>query len=316
MSTDLDHRALAPAPEAADALAAAEAAVASDGAASQAEPPAARRTLRRRPNWVEQLRQPSFLISALLLLAVITAGFVPSLFTAGDPFASDLVNKLAPPSFTHPLGTDNLGRDQYTRLVYGTSNTLIASLLAVLIGLTISAVLGILAGYLGGWVDEVVGRFIDIFLAVPGLLISLMIVTALGYGTLNIALAVGLGSVAVFTRILRAEVLRVRESDFVTAARLSGLRWWQILVQHVFPHSIGPVIALIALQFGEALLSISALSFLGFGVQPPEPEWGLLVSEGRTYLASAWWLAILPGVFIVLVVLAANRVSKFIEKVS
>ena len=277
--------------------------------------PGVRKQLRRRSNWIAQARQPSFVLSVLLLVSVILAGFWPWLFTGLDPYASDVANKLAAPSFEHLLGTDNLGRDQFARLVYGTSNTLIASLLAVLIGLGVSAVLGILAGYLGGWVDEVVGRFVDIFLAVPGLLISLMIVTTLGYGTINIALAVGIGSVAAFTRILRAEVLRVRESDFVTAARLSGLRWWQVLARHVFPHAITPVVALIALQFGEALLSISALSFLGYGVQPPEPEWGALVSEGRTYLSSAWWLAILPGVFVVLVVLSANRVSKFIEKV-
>ncbi|MHC9043183.1 ABC transporter permease [Microbacterium saperdae] len=272
--------------------------------------PVRRRSVRR-----VQLTQPTFIASAVLIVAVVVAAFWPSLFTGYDPYATDLANKLAPPSFEHVLGTDNLGRDQYARVVYGTANTLIASLLAVVLGLAVSAVLGILAGYLGGWVDEVVGRFVDIFLAVPGLLVSLMIVTSLGYGTINIAVAVGIGSVAAFTRILRAEVLKVRESDFVTAARLSGLRWWSILTRHIFPHSIGPVVALIALQFGEALLSISALSFLGFGVQPPEPEWGLLVSEGRTYLSSAWWLAILPGIFVVLVVLAANRVSKFIEKV-
>ncbi|GAA4766750.1 ABC transporter permease [Microbacterium gilvum] len=270
----------------------------------------------RRSARVAQATQPTFILSALLIAAVIVAAFVPSLFTSLDPYATDLANKLAAPTWQHPLGTDNLGRDQYTRVVYGTANTLIASLLAVVLGLSISAVLGILAGYLGGWVDEVVGRFVDIFLAVPGLLVSLMIVTTLGYGTINIAVAVGIGSIAAFTRILRAEVLRVRESDFVTAARLSGQRWWNILPRHVFPHSIGPLIALLALQFGEALLAISALSFLGFGVQPPEPEWGLLVSEGRTYLSTAWWLAILPGLVIVLVVLAANRISKFIEKVT
>ncbi|ALJ18666.1 hypothetical protein AOA12_01545 [Microbacterium sp. No. 7] len=294
-------------------------AAASGTAAPGAAPPGAAALTaaprwRIRREWVAQAIQPTFVVSALLLLAVIAAGFWPALFTAVDPYATDLVGKLQPPSAEHVLGTDNLGRDQFSRLVHGTSNTLIASLLAVVLGLSVSAVLGVLAGYLGGWVDEVIGRFVDVFLALPGLLVSLMIVTALGYGTLNIAIAVGLGSVAAFTRILRAEVLRVRESDFVTAARLSGLRWWSILPRHVFPHSIVPVVALIALQFGEALLSISALSFLGFGVQPPEPEWGLLVSEGRTYLSTAWWLAILPGVFIVLVVLAANRVSTFISR--
>lgn len=276
------------------------------------------RDLARRANVIrviEQVRQPTFVLSVLLLILVVIAGLAPGVFATVDPYQTDVTNKLGAPSLAHLLGTDSLGRDQLTRLIYGTRNTLLASILAVMLGLVVSSVLGVLAGYLGGWVDELVGRFVDLFLAVPGLLLSLLIVTTLGFGTLNIALAVGLGSVATFTRILRAEVLRVREADFVIAARLSGLRWWQILRRHVTPHAIGPVVALIALQFGEALLSISALSFLGFGVQPPEPEWGALVSDGRSYLSSAWWLAILPGVFIVLVVLSANRVSKFIERV-
>lgn len=278
---------------------------------------AARPSLRttRSRGWRTALTSPTLLVSALGLALIVAWAVQPDWFAAADPYQTNAAHKLQAPSIGSWFGTDSLGRDQFSRLVHGTRTTLTASLLALVIGFGVSSVLGVLAGYLGGWVDEVIGRFVDVFLAVPGLLVSLMIVTALGFGTVNIAIAVGIGSVAAFTRVLRAEVLRVRQSDFVAAARLAGLRWPRILTTHIFPHSVGPIITLLALQFGEALLSISALSFLGFGVQPPEPEWGSLVSDGRTYLSSAWWLALLPGLVIVASVLAANRVSKFVEKV-
>ncbi|RBQ19170.1 ABC transporter permease [Spongiactinospora rosea] len=262
-----------------------------------------------------QLLQPSLLLAVVVLAAVFLAAFVPAAFTPHDPYVRDLAERLAAPSPEHPFGTDNLGRDLLARFVYGSRTTLVAATLALAIGFAVSAVIGLLAGYLGGIVDQVVGRLIDIFLAVPGLLIALMLVTSLGFGTTNIAVAVGVGSIATFTRVLRAEVLRVRRSDFVTAAVHCGVRWPTVLRRHVLPHAIGPVIALAALEFGTALLSISALSFLGFGAPPPTPEWGALVADGRTYLAYAWWLTTLPGLAIVLVVVSANRVGKFVEGV-
>lgn len=273
-----------------------------------------RRSARRRGALTRELLQPSVLLAVLLLGAVILAAFLPGLFTSQDPYATDVTDKFAGPSAQHLFGTDGLGRDQFARFVHGTSNTLIASLVAVLIGFSVSSVLGVLAGYFRGVLDETVSRFVDVFLAVPGMLISLLIVTALGFGTIEIAIAVGVGSIAGFTRILRAEVLRVREADFVTAATVNGLPWYRTLFRHVLPHALGPIIALIPLQFGEAVLLISSLSFLGFGVQPPEPEWGVIVADGRTYLSTAPWLALIPGVVIALVVLSANRVGKFVER--
>jgi peptide/nickel transport system permease protein len=303
---------------AADAAAAAPAArtgatADADTAATTGDPThAAHRagTARRpRSRWaspvVRELLQPTFLLSVLLLGAVILAAFVPSLLTHQDPYATDVVDM---------FGTDGLGRDQFSRFIHGTSNTLIASLVAVLIGFTVSSVLGVLAGFFRGFLDEAVSRFVDVFLAVPGMLVSLLIVTALGFGTIEIAIAVGIGSIATFTRILRAEVFTVRERDFVTAAGVNGLPWYSILIRHVLPHALGPIIALIPLQFGESVLLISSLSFLGFGVQPPEPEWGVIVADGRTYLSTAPWLALIPGICIALVVLSANRVSKFVER--
>lgn len=296
-----------------DAPAAGAAAANATGAArAAARPP--KISWRHRPALREAV-QPTFIASVLLLVAVVTASFAPSLFTPFDPYVTNVVNKFAAPSLEHWWGTDSLGRDQFTRFVFGTANTLVASLIAVLIGFVVSSVLGVLAGYFRGWIDEGVSRFVDVFLAVPSLLVSLLIVTSLGFGTVEIAIAVGVGSIATFTRILRGEVFRVRESDYVTAARVNGLPWYKILTRHVFPHAIGPIIALIPLEFGIAVLLISSLSFLGFGVQPPEPEWGVLVSDGRTYLSTAWWLAIVPGLVIALVVLSANRVSTYVERV-
>lgn len=258
---------------------------------------------------------PSLLLSLLLLTVVVLWALVPSWFTAYDPFASDASAKLLAPSLEHPFGTDALGRDALARFIYGTRTTLLASLLALALAFVVSAVLGLLAGYIGGVVDDVIGRIIDIALAVPGLLVSLMLVTGLGFGTVNIAIAVGVSSIASFTRVMRAEVLRVRQSDFVTSAVFGGVRWWNVLRKHVFPHAVAPVTSLVALEFGAAILSISALSFLGFGAAPPEPEWGALVAGGRDYLSFAWWLTLLPGAAIVVTVLAANRVSRFAEGV-
>ncbi|MEV4154977.1 ABC transporter permease [Nocardia salmonicida] len=269
----------------------------------------------RQRGLLAQALQPSLVLAVLILLLVVLWAVVPQMFAGDDPYTRNLANKLAAPSLEHPFGTDSLGRDLFTRFVHGTRTTLFAALIALAIGLGVSSVIGLLAGYLGGAVDEIVGRVIDVFLAVPGLLIALMLVTGLGFGIVNIAVAVGVSSIAMFTRVLRAEVLRVRQSDFVTAAVHSGLRWYTVVRKHVLPHAIGPVVALTALEFGAALLAISALSFLGFGAQPPTPEWGALVSDGRNYLAYAWWLTTLPGLAIVLVVLSANRVSKFVERV-
>jgi peptide/nickel transport system permease protein len=156
-------------------------------------------------------------------------------------------------------------------------------------------------------------RFADVLLAVPGLLLSLAVVTALGFGTVNVAIAVGTTSVASVSRILRSEVLRVRTSAYVEAARAGGSRWWRVLLVHVLPNSVGPVLVLAALELGTAILAVSSLSFLGYGAQPPQPEWGSLVAGGRDYLAGQWWLTTLPGIVIALTVLAGNRLARALD---
>ncbi|WP_160000113.1 ABC transporter permease [Roseomonas sp. 18066] len=258
----------------------------------------------------------SLAAAILLLLLVALWAAAPQLFAPFDPYAVNGRLKLLPPSPAHPFGTDGLGRDLFSRFVWGTRTTLVAASAALLLAFAAASVLGLLAGYVGGLVDDVISRLLDILLAVPGLLISLMLVTGLGFGSLNIAIAVGVSSVAAFARVMRAEVLRIRHADFVTAARLCGVAWTVILRRHVFPHAIGPVLALTALHFGGAVIAICSLSFLGFGAQAPAPEWGNLIAGGRSVLAHAWWISVLPGGVIVLVVLAANRISRQLERIA
>lgn len=258
-------------------------------------------------------RRPGLVLAGVVLLLVAAWAAAPAVFASGDPITGVPADRLLPPSAEHLLGTDHLGRDVWTRVVHGASLSLRTTALAVLVGLVVGSALGLLAGFLRGWVDDVVGRAVDVLLAVPSILLSLAIITALGTGPTKIAVAVGVGAVATFARVMRAEVLRTSTSVYVEAARASGARWWSVLGRHVLPNSAGPVLALVALEFGGAVLAVSALSFLGYGTPPPTPEWGSLISGGRDYLATAWWLTTLPGLVIVAVVLAANRVARALE---
>ncbi|WP_282945909.1 ABC transporter permease [Cellulomonas endometrii] len=259
------------------------------------------------------VRRPGLVLAGLVLLLVAAWAVAPGVFASGDPLTGVPADRLQPPSAAHLLGTDHLGRDVWTRVVHGASLSLRTTTLAVAVGLVVGSLLGLLAGFLRGWVDDVVGRLVDVLLAVPSILLSLAIITALGTGAAKIAVAVGIGAVATFARVMRAEVLRTSTSVYVEAARASGSRWYAVLLRHVLPNSSGPVLALVALELGAAVLAVSALSFLGYGTPPPTPEWGSLVSGGRDFLATAWWLTTLPGLVIVAVVLAANRVARALE---
>ncbi len=260
------------------------------------------------------LRQPTLVLSIAVLLIVTLWALAPTWFTAWDPIDGVARDRLQPPSATHLFGTDNLGRDLFARVVHGSATSLAATTVAVIVGLTVGSFFGLLAGFLRGVVDDAIMRFMDVLLAIPSLLLSLALITALGFGTLNVAIAVGLASVASFSRVMRAEVLQVATAVYVEAARVSGVRWYTVLRRHVLPNASGPVVALAALEFGVMVLAISSLSFLGFGAPPPTPEWGSLVSGGRDYLAVAWWLTTLPGLVIVAVVLSANRISRALER--
>ncbi|MEZ0165284.1 ABC transporter permease [Kineococcus sp. LSe6-4] len=260
-----------------------------------------------------RLRHPDLLLAGLVLLVVLAWAAVPALFTGQDPVQGVPADRLQGPSAAHVFGTDHLGRDLFARVVHGSRLTLQATVLAVLIGLVVGTLVGLVAGSLRGVVDDVLMRAVDVLLSIPALLLSMALITALGFGTVNVAIAVGLGTVANFARVMRSEVLKVSTSPYVEAARASGVRTTGVLFRHVLPNAAGPVLALAALEFGVAVLAVSALSFLGFGAPPPAPEWGSLVSGGRDYLATAWWLTTLPGLVVAAVVLSANRIAQALE---
>lgn len=252
----------------------------------------------------------ALLVVALLVVAVVA----PGVLTSYDPLAPDPAAILQSPSAAHPFGTDYLGRDLLSRVVHGTVRTMVGSAVAVLIGLGLGTVLGLVAAYFGGVVDAVISRIVDVLLSIPGLLLSMVVVVALGFGALNAAIAVGVSSVAVFTRLMRSETLTVTGLPFVEASHHLGGTRRQVLIRHVFPNSYSAVLSLTALQFGLAILWISSLSFLGYGAPPPEPEWGLLVAEGREYVVSSPWLVVIPGLAITVSVLSISRVSQFVRE--
>ena len=270
------------------------------------------RAARRIPG-LSVLRKPALVLSIALLLLMIGWALFPEVFTSGNPNVGVPKDKMQPPSAEYWFGTDPLGRDLYTRTVYGTALSMQATLIAVVVGLFAGSGIGLLSGFVGGKFDDVVMRLVDVLLSIPGLLLSLAVVSVLGFGTVNVAIAVGVASVASFARIMRSDVLRTRTQVFVEAATVSGAKRPAVLLRHILPHSLGSVLVLAALEFGTAILAVSALSFLGFGAPPPEPEWGSLVAEGRNYLATAWWLTTLPGLVIAASVLATNRISRALD---
>lgn len=260
-------------------------------------------------------RRPLLPLGIVVLLTVLAWALWPGVFSHYDPLLGVPSQALQGPSAQHWFGTDQLGRDLYSRAVHGSAISLQATALAVAIALWVGILLGVIAGYFGGLVDALLMRVVEVLMAIPSLLLAMAIITVLGFGTLNIALAVGLSSVATFARLVRGEVLRWRTSVFVEAAVSCGVGPWTIIRRHILAHAAGPVLALAALEFGSAVLAVSALSFLGYGAPPPQPEWGLLISEGRNYMVAAWWYTTLPGLVVAAVVLAANQLARAVQDV-
>jgi peptide/nickel transport system permease protein len=260
------------------------------------------------------LRRPGFILAAMLIAFTLLAGLMPGLFSGLDPYATAPAAKLLAPSAAHWFGTDELGRDLYTRVLYGSRLSVAAALLAVGLALVSGLGLGIVSGFIGGRVDALIMRFIDVMLALPSLLLALAIVTAIGFGTLPVAIAVGVGIIPGFARTTRAEVLRIKTLPYVEAARLGGASWLRTLLRHVLPNAWGPVAVLATLDFGAAILATAGLSFLGFGAEPPAAEWGTLIANGRQFLITAPWVSLLPGLYVVLVVFSLNHMARTFEE--
>ncbi len=255
---------------------------------------------------------PAVLAAAAVLLVVIAWSLAPSLFTGENPFIGETSRKLLPPSTRFLFGTDQLGRDLFARVVYGTWSSVTSAGIAVGIGLVLGGLLGLLSGFFGERVDAALGRLVDVLLAIPHFLLAVVIVSSFGFETVNVAIATGLSSVAVFARLMRAEVLKTSTAVFVEASSLAGGSRWHILLRHILPNAQRSVLALAVLQFGTAILVIASLAFLGYGDPPPAADWGLLVASGKDFPSSPW-LVVAPAVVIVATVLAINRLSRWIR---
>jgi peptide/nickel transport system permease protein len=241
------------------------------------------------------------IVTILILTAIFGSWLAPD-----DPNAIDMANRFASPSLEHPFGTDDFGRDILSRVMVGARISLMVGIIAISISATVGSFLGILAGYTGRMVDEVIMRAMDILFAFPAILLAIAIMAALGRGIGNAMIAIGIVYIPIFARIARGSVLSVREEEFIEAARATGSTDGRIMYRHIFPNILSPLIVEVTLSLSFAILAEAALSFFGLGTQPPDPSWGRMLSEGRAYFQQSAWLAIFPGLAIMLTVLGFN----------
>jgi peptide/nickel transport system permease protein len=271
--------------------------------------PASPMQARAQQLWLKLLRlvgnPPALLGLVILLVIAIMAIFAP-LIATHDIYAQDLTTRLRPPSAAHFLGTDELGRDVFSRIVYGARITLYIAVLTALIVAPIGLLIGTTSGYLGGWVDMVLMRVVDIFLAFPSLVLALAFVAALGPGIQNAIIAISLAAWPPIARLARAETLSIRSSDYIAAVRLQGASSLRIILSHVVPMCLPSVVVRITLNMAAIILTAAGLGFLGLGAQPPSPEWGAMLSSGREFVLTSWWIAAIPGCAILLTSLAFN----------
>lgn len=260
----------------------------------------------------EVMRRPSALLGTGLLAAIVLTSFFFPAFYKVDPLAQDLSARFTPPvwhedgSWRRPLGTDNLGRDVLARILYGSRISLLVGLSAVLIAQFLGIVLGLLSGYYGGLVDTVIMRVADIFMAYPFMLLTISIIAVLGPSLLNLILVLGLSDWVTYARTIRGSVLSLKEKAFVEAARAVGVSHPVIIMQHILPNVISPLLVLGTLRVANIIIWESGLSFLGMGPPPPAPTWGRMLAEGRVYIMDAWWLVTFPGLAIMATVLSIN----------
>lgn len=253
-------------------------------------------------------------IAAAVFGVLLVAAIWPQLFTSYDPVASAPAKALQGPSAEHWLGTDQLGRDLLSRLVYGARYSITLGIGATVIGLVGGVVIGAISGYARGWLDRVVTRLLDVLLAFPEVLIALITITVLGPGEWSVLWAVGIGRIPASARLVRAEVLRIRNSGFVASGIGLGLSPARIIARHVVPNSLGPVLVNAVLGVGVSIIFGASLSFLGLGAVPPTPEWGLMLSEARQYLGIAPWIAIWPGLFITITVVSITVTGRWAQQ--
>jgi peptide/nickel transport system permease protein len=254
----------------------------------------------------QMLRNPTAMLGLAVLVVLTLLALTAPWIAPYDPIKQNPLMSFQPPSSQHWLGTDQFGRDILTRLLYGARISLRIGLVAVGIAIAFGGLLGLVSGYYGGWIDQVISRFVDLLLAFPGILLALVIVSVIGPSLTNVMIAVGVAATPTYARVVRGSVLAARENVYVEAAHAVGASDRRVLVQHVLPNVLAPVIVLATLGVAGAILTGAALSFLGLGAAPPTPEWGAMLSEGRGYMRFAWWISTFPGLAIMVAVLATN----------
>lgn len=270
---------------------------------------------KQRGTFSRLIRNFNFMVGTILLLGLILITvFAPSL-------ASYDVNKANPtatfvsPGAEHLMGTDNIGRDVWSRFVYGGRVSLVVGLVAMIIGMVFGSLIGIIAGFYGSWIDSILSWFTEVLMAFPGILLALTVMAILGPGLSNVIVAVGIGSIPQFMRMARSSVLKTRELDYIDAARVIGCSDTRILFRHVLPNILRPIIVLATLGIGGAILEGASLSYLGLGAQPMTPEWGSMLSSGRAYLNNAWWISVFPGLGIFIAILSINLIGEGLNEV-
>jgi ABC-type dipeptide/oligopeptide/nickel transport system permease subunit len=260
-----------------------------------------------RETWVRLLRNKAAVAGLVIILSfVVLAVFAPFVAPA-DPIAQDIEARKTPPfSEGHLLGTDELGRDMLSRLIFGARLSMTIGVISVGIAMVGGLIIGTLSGFYGGWLDKIVMRLVDIMLAFPYVLLTIVIVAVLGPSLTNAMIAIGISQVPRYVRLVRASVMAEKESDYVLAERSIGTGNLELMFGSILPNSLAPVIVQATLGVGDAILSSAALSFLGLGAQPPTPEWGLMIASSREFVTSAWWIVTFPGIAILLAVLGFN----------
>ena len=267
--------------------------------------------------WVHMKNAPlgGLTILFLLVMAALFAEFI----APHSPIDQDITQALKVPFFlkggtlSHLLGTDELGRDILSRIIFGARISLVVGFIAVAISGFIGTCLGLISGYFGGKIDSIIMRVVDVQLSMPYILIALALIGALGPSLRNITIVIGITSWVDYGRVIRGEVLSVKENEFVDLAKIAGCSTYRILLKHIFPSVVNSLIVLGTLMLGRIIIFEAALSFLGLGVQPPTPSWGIMLADGRQYLTYAWWLATFPGLAIMLVVLGTNLVGDWLR---
>lgn len=256
--------------------------------------------------WLRFIENPMAVIGLAIILFICLVALFAPLIAPGSPTEQVLELRLTPPSTEHWFGVDELGRDEYTRIVHGARITLLIVFLVAMIAAPVGLVVGTVAGYFGGWPDTILMRVTDVFLSFPGLVLALAFVAALGPGIQNAIIAVSLTAWPPIARLARAETLTIRNLDYINAIRIQGASHGRIIVKHIAPMCLSSVIVRITLSMAGIILTAAGLGFLGLGAQPPSPEWGAMLSSGRVYMFESWWITAMPGIAILLASLGFN----------